>query len=611
MPSHFKLFSTYLKPHRGRVLLLALLVLGGIALQLINPQLIRYVLDQAEAGAAQRQLLLAASLFIVFGLAQAGVTLASAWLGTDLSWSATNALRADLALHCLRLDMGFHNSHTPGELLERVDGDVSKLAGFFSRLVVQLIASGLIVVGVVLLLFREDWRMGLAAALYAGGVVAFLQAIQNRAVRLWARVRTTEANLSSLLEERLSGREDVRANGGEGYVLRRLALAQGERFAAVYPARMIDVFTFSGTQLFLTLATVLGLGIGILLYRSGQITIGTIYLITYYIALLQDPLNELRRLMGELQDARACLGRVGELFARQPAISQSSGASRLELPSGGLPVEFSRVSFHYASHYASHSANRNGNGNDNGDDTGDDTGADLLTNPPSVLNDISFTLAPNRVLGLLGRTGSGKTTLTRLLVRLYDPTGGTIRLGGAALPDVGLRNLRQRVGMVTQEVQLFQGSLRDNITLFNRSIDDATILDALRELGLWSWFTAQADGLDTLLQAGSGGLSAGEAQLLAFVRIFLKDPGLVILDEASSRLDPVTEQLLEWAIDRLLRGRTAIVIAHRLETVERADEILILENGRLLEHGERLLLRDNPDSRFAHLLRSGLQETLA
>jgi ABC-type multidrug transport system fused ATPase/permease subunit len=291
MPSHFKLFSTYLKPHRGRVLLLALLVLGGIALQLINPQLIRYVLDQAEAGAAQRQLLLAASLFIVFGLAQAGVTLASAWLGTDLSWSATNALRADLALHCLRLDMGFHNSHTPGELLERVDGDVSKLAGFFSRLVVQLIASGLIVVGVVLLLFREDWRMGLAAALYAGGVVAFLQAIQNRAVRLWARVRTTEANLSSLLEERLSGREDVRANGGEGYVLRRLALAQGERFAAVYPARMIDVFTFSGTQLFLTLATVLGLGIGILLYRSGQITIGTIYLITYYIALLQDPLN--------------------------------------------------------------------------------------------------------------------------------------------------------------------------------------------------------------------------------------------------------------------------------------------------------------------------------
>jgi ATP-binding cassette subfamily B protein len=598
MRAHFKLFSTYLKPQWPRVSLLALLVVGGIALQLLNPQIIRYVLDQAQAGAAQRQLLLAASLFIAFGLLQAGVTLASTWLSTDLSWSAMNNLRADLALHCLRLDMGFHNNHTPGELLERVDGDVNGLSGFFSRLVIQMVASLLLVVGVVLLLFREDWRMGLAAALYAGVVVVFLQIIQGRAIPLWQRARATEANLSSLLEERLSGREDVRANGGEGYVLRRLAQAQGERFRAVYPARMVDVITFSGTQLLLALATVLGLGIGILLYRSGQITIGTIYLITYYIALLQEPLNDFRRLMHEMQAASASIQRVGELFARPPAITFDADGAHTSLPQGGLPVEFAAVSFHYASH----SASRNGEEGD---------GIETIATPPSVLNDISFRLEANRVLGLLGRTGSGKTTLTRLLVRLYDPTAGTICVGGAALQSLPLPNLRQRVGMVTQEVQLFQGSLRENITLFGRSVDDATILDALRELGLWAWYSAQPDGLDTLLQAGSGGLSAGEAQLLAFVRIFLKDPGLVILDEASSRLDPMTEQLLERAIDRLLRGRTAIVIAHRLETVERADEILILENGRLLEHGERVALRDDPDSRFAHLLRSGLQETLA
>ena len=603
MPSHFKLFSTYLAPHRGRAFLLALLVLGGITLQLINPQIIRYVLDQAERGATQRQLLLAASLFIAFGLLQAGVTLASAWLGTDLSWSVMNNLRADLALHCLRLDMGFHNSHTPGELLERVDGDVNGLSGFFSQLVIQMIASLLLVVGVILLLFREDWRMGLAAALYAGVVLIFLQIIQGRAIPLWQRARTTEADLSSLLEERLSGREDMRANGGEGHVLRRLAQAQGARFRAYYPARMADVITFSGTQLLLAVATVLALGIGILLYRSGQITIGTIYLITYYITLLQEPLNDFRRLMHEMQAASASIQRVGELFARQSAIPQQPGGTQGSLPPNALPVDFSGVSFHYGSH----SANRNGASADGA--TGD--GDEVLAAPPSVLDDISFSLAPNRVLGLLGRTGSGKTTLTRLLVRLYDPTGGTIRLGGAQLQGVALGELRMRVGMVTQEVQLFQGSLRDNVTLFNRSIKDATILDALQELGLWSWYTAQPDGLDTLLQAGSGGLSAGEAQLLAFVRIFLKDPGLVILDEASSRLDPVTEQLLERAIDRLLRGRTAIVIAHRLETVERADEILILENGRLLEHGERIALRDNPDSRFAHLLRGGLHETLA
>ncbi|RLT42759.1 MAG: ABC transporter ATP-binding protein, partial [Chloroflexi bacterium] len=314
-----------------------------------------------------------------------------------------------------------------------------------------------------------------------------------------------------------------------------------------------------------------------------------------YIALLQEPLNDFRRLLGELQAAGASLQRVGELFARQPAIAERAGTTPVTLRGGGLPVDFQAVSFHYASHAASR----------NGDES------DPQPRPPSVLDDISFSLAPNRVLGLLGRTGSGKTTLTRLLVRLYDPTSGTIRLDGAAVQSIPLADLRRRVGMVTQEVQLFQGSLRNNITLFNAAIADATILDALRELGLWSWYAAQPKGLDTLLQAGSGGLSAGEAQLLAFVRIFLKDPGLVILDEASSRLDPVTEQLLERAIDRLLRGRTAIVIAHRLETVERADEILILENGRLVEHGERLALAGDPGSRFAHLLRTGLQETLA
>lgn len=595
MHTYFRLFSTYLRPYWGRLLLLTLLVLGGIALQLINPQIIRYVLDQAEAGAALRQLILAASLFIGFGLLQAGVTLASTYLGTDLGWAAINNLRADLALHCLRLDMGFHNSHTPGELIERLDGDVNGLANFFSRLILRMIANVLLVVGVIVLLFREDWRMGLAAAVYAGIVLGFLRAIQSRAVRLWQRARATDAKLSSLLEERLNGREDVRANGGEGYVLRRLAQAQGERFRATLPARMIDVYTFSTTQLFLALATVLGLAIGIVLYRSGQTTIGTVYLIVYYINLLQDPLNDFRRLMSELQAAGGSIERVGELFARQPAVIESTDGPLLTLPDGGLSVDFQAVSFHYAGQ------NRSPNG--------DDLAA--LPPPPRVLDDITFHLGANRVLGLLGRTGSGKTTLTRLLARLYDPSAGTICVGDKPLKQVALANLRQRVGMVTQEVQLFQGTLRDNITLFDPSVDDATILDALQELGLWSWFSAQSYGLDTPLLAGSGGLSAGEAQLLAFVRIFLKDPGLVILDEASSRLDPVTEQLLERAIDRLLTGRTAIVIAHRLETVERADEILILEDGRLVEHGERQRLRDDPDSRFAQLLRSGLQETLS
>jgi ATP-binding cassette, subfamily B, bacterial len=227
-----------------------------------------------------------------------------------------------------------------------------------------------------------------------------------------------------------------------------------------------------------------------------------------------------------------------------------------------------------------------------------------------VLTDVSFRLPAGAVLGLLGRTGSGKTTLARLLPRFYDPAAGAIRLGGAPIHAATVAELRRRVGLVTQDVQLFQASVRDNLTFFNPAADDARILAVLDDLGLGAWFRSLPAGLDTELIAG-GGLSAGEAQLLAFARAFLADPGLVILDEASSRLDPATERLIERAIDTLLAGRTGIIIAHRLATVQRADEILILEDGRILEAGERTRLAADPTSRFHQLLRTGLEEVLA
>src|SRR5690606_35321571 len=179
-----------------------------------------------------------------------------------------------------------------------------------------------------------------------------------------------------------------------------------------------------------------------------------------------------------------------------------------------------------------------------------------------VLEHFDFHLQPGRVLGLLGRTGSGKTTISRLLFRLYDVNSGAIRLGGVDIRDATQYDLRQRVGIVTQDVQLFRASVRDNLTFFNRNIPDECILEAIYDLGLGPWLESLPEGLDTRLRSGGSGLSAGEAQLLAFTRVFLKDPGLIILDEASSRLDPVTEQRIERAIDKLLHNRTGIIIAH-------------------------------------------------
>jgi ABC-type multidrug transport system fused ATPase/permease subunit len=229
----------------------------------------------------------------------------------------------------------------------------------------------------------------------------------------------------------------------------------------------------------------------------------------------------------------------------------------------------------------------------------------------TVIHDLSFQLQPGQVLGLLGRTGSGKTTVTRLLFRLYDPTNGTILLGGQPIQDAQLADLRRQIGIVTQDVQLFHATIRDNLTLFDHSITDEQIMAALADLRLIDWLKNMPAGLDTMLAANGSGLSAGEAQLLAFTRVFLRDPGLIILDEASSRLDPATERMIENAIDKLLTGRTAIIIAHRLETVERADSILILDNGHNIEYGKRTALLSNPTSRFAGLLQTANMEVLA
>jgi ABC-type multidrug transport system fused ATPase/permease subunit len=279
----------------------------------------------------------------------------------------------------------------------------------------------------------------------------------------------------------------------------------------------------------------------------------------------------------EFQRASASIMRIRELRQIKSKLEDGPGVI---FPVGPLPMQFENVSFGYGEE-------------------------------EMIIHDLSFRIEPGEIVGLLGRTGSGKTTVTRLLARLYDPDCGMIRLGDADLRLARLADLRKVVGMVTQDVQLFHATVRDNLTFFDSSIDDPRIIQALSDLGLLVWYNSLPDGLDTVLAANGGGLSAGEAQLLAFTRIFLRDPALVILDEASSRLDPATEGLLEQAIDKLLQGRTAIIIAHRLRTVQRADTIMVLEDGRVREYGTRSQLANDAASRFSQLLQTAHEEVLA
>ncbi|HET9222410.1 MAG TPA: ABC transporter ATP-binding protein [Roseiflexaceae bacterium] len=610
------LLGTYLKPQVVRVALLAALLFGGIALQLANPQIIRYFIDTTQNGGPQSALIAAAALFLAVALVQRIITIATTYVGENVGWKATNALRADLALHCLRLDMQFHQRRTPGELIERIDGDVTALANFFSRFVVEVLGNLLLILGILILLFREDWLVGVGLTIYALLTLVALLALQRLAVAGWAGLSQAEAEQAGFLEERLSGTEDIRANGAEPYVLRRLYQLMRTRLQRARAAFLANELNSSVTRLLYAIGYSVGLVIGVYLYSQNQITIGTVYLIVTYIGTLSKPLEALKHEIGDLQKATAGIGRIEELFATDPNIHEHP---RTDVPPGPLSVAFDGVSFGYAESVVIRQSSvadsiqevSPGNGEPLTADVQATTDNGQRTADSRVLHDIAFRLEPGKVLGVLGRTGSGKTTLTRLLFRLYDPAAGAIRLGDVDIRDVSLQNLRGRVGVVTQDVQLFQASVRNNLTLFNPHIPDQAILSVLREIGPWEWFQSLPDGLDTLLGAGGSGLSAGQAQLLAFTRVFLKDPGLVILDEASSRLDPATERLLERAIDRLFQNRSGIVIAHRLGTIQRADNILILDNGHIAEYGPRAALAADPESRFAQLLRTGLEEVLA
>ncbi|MCC6189259.1 MAG: ABC transporter ATP-binding protein [Anaerolineales bacterium] len=571
------------------MLWLALLLFTGIGLQLASPRVIRYFLDTTQSNGSRPALLWAAVLFIVFALAQQLLGLGSAYLSLLVGWDATNRLRYDLALHCLRLDLGFHKTHTPGELIERLDGDVTALANFFSQFVLRIAGNGLLVLGILALLFLEDVRIGLGLAAYIALTLAILAAVQRLAASRWAAARQASAGLYGYVEERLSGAEDLRAAGALPYALYRLLLLLRAELHEYRAAHTLSAAVFNFTNVLSVLGYAVGLGFGAYLYTRGEASIGAAYMIVAYVGMLASPLQALREQARDLQQTAASVERIQALFALRPlVVDPPAPTGRPLLPAGPLSVGLDGVTFRY--------------------DDGDAAAGGAF-----ALENVACSIAPGRVLGVLGRTGSGKTTLTRLLFRLYDPTAGAIRLSGADLRAVPLAELRARVGMVTQDVQLFQATLCDNLTFFSPRPpgSQADMEAALQALGLWDWARSLPQGLDTPLGAGGQGLSAGEAQRLAFARVFLKDPGLVILDEASSRLDPASEARLERAVDQLLAGRTAIIIAHRLRTVQRADDILILEEGRVVEYGPRLALAADPASRFAHLLQTGLEVTLA
>jgi ATP-binding cassette, subfamily B, bacterial len=566
----------YAAPQGAAIALMAVLLLTSIGLALAGPQIVSRFIRAAQDHASTATLLHITVLFLVVVAVHQVMTTAARYASARVGWTATNRIRGDLAAHVLRLDPGFHESHSPGELIERIDGDVNVVNAFFSSFVVVLVGNVLLLVGILVAVSLISPWIGVSFAGLIAVVMGGLAYLQQFGAPWWEADREHNAQFYGYAGEILHATEDLRSCGAESYamagVLRRL---RGWLPVELRATAWGNVVWMSTIGLF-TGVTLLGYSLSGWLFHAHRLGLPGVYLVVAYGLMLLDPVEQIRTQLQYLQQAVGALTRVRAVLAISPALADGPD----ELPPGPLSVELDHVTFGYR--------------------RGDGKGAD-------VLRDLSLTVPAGRVLGLVGRTGAGKTTITRLLFRMYDPQDGVVRLGGRDLRHLRLASVRAGIGLVTQDVQIFHASLRDNLTFFDEDVNDEHLVATLSALGLRDWLRRLPDGLDTAISPDS--LSGGEAQLIAFTRVFLKDPGLIVLDEPSSRLDGATEALLQRALEQLLTGRTAIIIAHRLQTLRCVDDILVLDDGLALERGMASALLRDPGSLYAAYHRSG-QEAL-
>ena len=555
---------------RRRWTALAALVAVGSGLVLAGPLVIRSIVDRAADGAGAGELRWLAAGFLVIAVAAQAVEVLVVRSATVSAWRTTNELRLGISEHVLRLDHEFHRRHTPGELIQRVDGDVTSVSELLGRVVPKVFGSGLLVIGMVVVVAAIDWRVGLGMLAYLGVAIAFTVMLRHRAVSESSEELGAYARLYGGIEERLNAAEDLRANGAGGHAMWRFV--EDTAGALVTTVRRESAFLgmWWAVQGAVIGGVVISLVTSTILVSNGTMSIGTAFLLFQYVLLIERPLEDVVHELETVQKATGAMRRVAELQAIEPAIRDGGMTSPRP---GALDVSFADVGFDY----------------------GDDQ---------PVLTDVSIAIAAGCSVGIVGRTGSGKTTFSRLVLRLVEPTTGTVALGGVPIDEIPLSELRRRVALVPQEVELVAGTVRDNVTLYDPTPGDDEVERALRAVGL----DALASGIHRRLGAGGAGLSAGEAQLLAMARVWLRHADLVVLDEATARVDPVTEARLEAAVHRLMADRTVLVIAHRLSTLREMDEIVVFDDGRVAEHGERAALADDSTSRFHRLLELALDD---
>jgi len=545
-----------------RLWVVLVLNLGGTGVQILVPVIVQQTLDKHLSGDRVD----IGSVAVSVGLGLVAVVVGGVMTRTGLvrlvrqSSTGLSQLRVSVFSHLLRRSVLHVQTERRGALVSRVTSDLTTLQDFIEWGGVMFLVNGTQVVVALVVMGVYEWRLAVIVAvgvmIYAFSLMWFQKILRRR----YDRVRERVADSLAVMGEAINALPEVRAHGAQAVTMTKVDNALEQRFRAQFRAAHFGNVLFATAELFAAGLTALVITVGLLMGPEQGVTAGVLLAFLFLVNLLIAPVQDLVEILDFAQSAASGLRRIVDTLDAPVEIPEA--AEPVDLPGGALSVEFENVGFAYPS-------------------------------GPEVISGVSVSVEPGRRVAVVGETGSGKTTFAKLLVRLLDPMRGVIRIDGVDLRRVGNASLRSRVAFVPQEGFLFTGTVADNVRYGLPDASDGQVETAFVELELDDWMRELPNGVHTPVGERGAGVSAGERQLVALVRAWISSPDLLVLDEATSAVDPALDVRLRRAITRLTSGRTSVTIAHRLATAEASDEILVFDQGRLVERGTHPELVDS------------------